>query len=82
MSTGSVSAQGQKTDAAAETVQKRENSTRKNCATRKRMCSKLSAVLATPNFQQKNKKLQISKRNLSEKCLLSCSQWSVHCKMK
>jgi hypothetical protein len=57
MSAGSMSAQGRKTGAAAETVQKRENSTRKNGATRKRMCSKLSAMVATTNFQQKKQKV-------------------------
>ncbi len=31
-------------------------------------------------LQQKNERLETSKRNLSEKRLLSCSHWSVHCK--
>jgi hypothetical protein len=58
MSAESGSAQGRKTGAAAGTVQERENSThKKNGATRKRMCSKLSAVVATANFQQKKEKL-------------------------
>jgi hypothetical protein len=41
MSTGSVSAQGRKTGAAAETVQKRQKQHTK------RMCLKLSAVVAS-----------------------------------
>jgi hypothetical protein len=36
-------------------VQKRENSTRKNGATRKWTCSKLSDVVASAYFQQKTK---------------------------
>jgi hypothetical protein len=41
--------------AAAETVQKRQKKYRKNGATRKQMCSKLSAVVASAHFQQKTK---------------------------
>jgi hypothetical protein len=48
-----VSAQGRKTSAAAETVPKQQKQHMKNGTTRKRMCSKLSAVVALAYFQQK-----------------------------
>ncbi len=51
-----MSAQGRKTGAAAETVQKREKTAHeKKGATRKRMCSIFSAVVASAYFQQKTK---------------------------
>ncbi len=62
MSAESVSAQGRKTGAAAETVQERENSTWKKWCNEKWMCSKLSAVVATANSNRKKK----SCRSLSE----------------
>jgi hypothetical protein len=54
-----VSAQGQKTGAAAETVQEQENSTRKKLSNKKMNVfkTKLSAVAATANFQQKKGKV-------------------------
>ncbi len=56
---GSVSAQGKKTGAAAETVQEWENSTWKNCATRKRKCYKKNWVLwqLWPTSNRKKEKL-------------------------
>jgi hypothetical protein len=55
INSGSVSAQGQKTGAAAETVQEQENSTQKKLSNKKMNVfkTKLSAVAATANFQQK-----------------------------
>jgi hypothetical protein len=49
---------GSKTGAAAKTVQEVQKTVHKNMwRNRKRMCSKLSAVVAMANFQQKNKSL-------------------------
>ncbi len=50
-----MTAQGRKKGAAAETAQKRQKQHIKNGATRKWKCSKLSAVVASANFQQKTK---------------------------
>ncbi len=72
MSAGSVSAQGRKMGAAAETVQKRQIQYNKNGATRKQMCFKLRAVVASAYFQQKTKICR-SQSDLSEKRLKSCS---------
>jgi hypothetical protein len=57
MSAGSVSVQGRKTGAAAETVQKQQKQhTENNMAQQQqKMCSKLSAVVASAYFQQKTK---------------------------
>ncbi len=46
-----------KRGAAAETTQRKQTKTvHKNMSNRKRMCSKLSPVLAPANFQQKKQK--------------------------
>jgi hypothetical protein len=48
---------GMKTGAAAETVQRGQTTVHKNMHSRKKMCSKLSAVVATANFQLKKQKI-------------------------
>jgi hypothetical protein len=62
-----------------------------NCAKKnknigkKSLCSKLSAVVATANFQQRKTKKKICgflSRIVSEKRLLSCSRWSAHCRIE